>query len=408
MSRLVLAGRIALVRAGFLVGRLLPLRPRVVLATAHAAQAEGNLRYLRDELARRQPPIPVVVVAHRAAPGWRARLGATLHAVRAGYHLARERVTIVDDYFFPMYVVRPRPGTTYVQAWHACGAFKKFGYSVLDRSFGADEERVRRVSIHANYSVCLVSSMAVAPHYAEAFGQPLERFAAHLGIPRTDLFFDEARVARTAEALRRRYRLPAGRRVVLYAPTFRGASVTAARDAGHLDLELLHAALGRDHVLLLRLHPFVRDRLAVPRDLRGFAIDVSGHPDINELMLVSDVLVTDYSSAMYEFALLGRPILFLAPDVADYEGERGFYFDFRAEAPGPIVSTTAELAALLRAGVFDLERVEAFRRASFDAPGGGASARVVDRVIVPALAGRPPELATPGEPGEPWAAEARM
>jgi CDP-ribitol ribitolphosphotransferase len=193
--------------------------------------------------------------------------------------------------------------------------------------------------------------------------------------------------------------VPEGRRVILYAPTFRGASVTAARDAGHLDLALLEAALGRDHVLLLRLHPFVRSRLAVPRDLRGFAIDVSDHPDINELMLVSDILVTDYSSAMYEFALLGRPIVFLAPDVEAYEEERGFYFDFRAGAPGPIVGTTAELAAVLRAGVFDLERVAAFRRASFDVADGRATVRVVDRVILPALAGKPLDLAPPGDAG---------
>jgi CDP-glycerol glycerophosphotransferase (TagB/SpsB family) len=398
VSRLADAVRAGAVRAGFLAGRLLPLRPRVVLATAHAAQIEGNLRYLHDELARRRPAVRVVVLAHRAAPGRRPRRGAAGPALRAGYHLARERVTVVDDEFFPMSVVRPRPGTTYVQAWHACGAFKKFGDSVLDGSSGADPVRGRSAALHAGYTVCLVSSMAVAPHYAEAFGQPLDRFVAHLGIPRTDLFFDEARAARARAALRRRYRVPEGRRVILYAPTFRGTSASAARDAGHLDVELLHAALGRDHVLLLRLHPLVRDRLAVPGALRGFAIDVSDHPDINELMLVSDVLVTDYSSAVYEFALLGRPILFLAPDVAAYEDERGFYFDFRAEAPGPIVATTAELAALLRAGVFDLDRVEAFRRASFDAADGRASTRVVDRIILPALGGRPLDLDPAGEP----------
>jgi CDP-ribitol ribitolphosphotransferase len=408
----VVALRIALVRAGFLAGRLRPLRARVVLATAHADRLEGNLAFLRDELGRRTPAIPVVVLAHRAQRGWRARAAATWHAVRAGYHLARDRVTIVDDYFFPMYAIRPRRGTTFVQAWHASGAFKKFGYSVLDRSFGADAATVERVPIHANYTACLVSSMAVAPHYAEAFGQPLDRFVAHLGIPRTDVFFDRAHVGRVTADLRRRYRVPDGRRIVLYAPTYRGTSVTRARDAGHLDLELLHAALGRDHVILLRLHPFVRDRLAVPRDLRRFAIDVSDHPDINELMLISDVLVTDYSSAIYEFSLLGRPILFLAPDIADYEEERGFYFDFRAEAPGPIVATTAELAAVLRAGVFDLARVEAFARSSFDAADGRSTARVVDRIVLPALAGRPPQLAPDppdaGMAGEPSGGRDRM
>ncbi len=387
MSGAIVRLRIALVRVGFLIGSLLPLAPRVVLATSHAARLGGNLEFIREKLAQRQPPVPVVVLAHRPASGWRGRIAAIGPAIRAGYQLARARVVVVDDYYFPIYVVRPRPGTTFVQAWHACGAFKKFGYSVLDRSFGADEAMVRQVPIHANYDLCLVSSMAVAPHYAEAFRQPLDRFTSRLGIPRTDLFFDRERIARVEADLRHRYRIPEGRRVVLYAPTFRGDRVTDARDAGHLDVARLHEMLGDDHVVLLRLHPFVRDQLAIDPSLVGFAIDVSGHRDLNELMLVADVLVTDYSSAIYEFALLGRPILVLAPDIEAYERERGFYFDFRAEAPGPIVATTDELAALLRTGVFDRTRVEAFRSASFDVADGRATARLVDEVILPALAG---------------------
>ena len=400
MSGLLVTLRIALVRLGFRLGGLLPLRPRVVLATAHADRIGGNLACLRDELARRRPRIPVVVLACRPATGPRGRIAAAAHALRAGYHLATARAFVVDDYFFPMYVIRPRPGTTFVQVWHACGAFKKFGYSARDRSFGADEALLRRVRIHANYDVCLVSSRSVAPHYAEAFGQPLERFVARLGIPRTDLFFDEARVARVSEALRRRYRLPAGRRVILYAPTFRGESVTRARYAEHLDLDLLQAMLGDDCVVLLRLHPFIRDRHPIPAALREFAIDVSDHHDMNELMLISDILVTDYSSVIYEYSLLGRPILFLAPDVEAYEGERGFYFDFREGVPGPVFETTAELAAHIRSGRFDLARVDAFRRASFDVADGRSSARVVDEIVLPALAGRPATTSPGGPAGE--------
>jgi CDP-ribitol ribitolphosphotransferase len=154
-----------------------------------------------------------------------------------------------------------------------------------------------------------------------------------------------------------------------------------------MDLEVMHRVLGEDHVLLLKLHPFIRAAVQVPEALRKFAIDASNDPDVNELMLVSDVLVTDYSSVIYEFALLGRPIAFLAPDDGAYDEERGFYFDFRREAPGPIVDTTEDLAALIRAWEFDLERVAAFRDASFDVPPGGAAARLVDRVILPALQG---------------------
>ena len=179
----------------------------------------------------------------------------------------------------------------------------------------------------------------------------------------------------------------AGRKVILYAPTFRGDKVGQARYENLLDLELMQRVLGRDHVVLLRLHPLVRDRLVIPPDLAGFAIDASAYADINELMLVSDMLVTDYSSVIYEFALLGRPILFLAPDEDAYDLERGFYFDFRRDAPGPIFQSTDQLAAAIRADSFDLGRVTAFARDSFDVADGGATRRLVERVILPALDG---------------------
>jgi teichoic acid ribitol-phosphate primase len=385
MSGLVLTIRIALVRISFAISRHLRLRRRVVLATAHSPRLAGNLAAIADDLAARYPAIPVVTIAHRPASGVRGRIGAAWQAVVAAYHLATARVFIVDDYFFPIYVVRPRPGTTIIQTWHACGAFKKVGYSVLDKSFGVDEKLASRVRIHSNYDVCLVASQAAAPHYAEAFRQPLDRFVSRLGIPRTDVFFGDERLERTREAVRRRYGLTDGRRVVLYAPTFRGDSVTDAHATDDLDLDLLHRTLGDDHVVLVRLHPFVQSRTAIGPELEGFAIDVSDHPDINELMLVSDVLLTDYSSAIFEFALLGRPMVFFAPDYEAYEAERGFYFDYRTGVPGPIFETTEGVAGYLRAGIFDLERVDRFRQASFDIADGRSTARVTDELIVPSL-----------------------
>jgi len=138
-------------------------------------------------------------------------------------------------------------------------------------------------------------------------------------------------------------------------------------------------------VILLRLHPFVVQAVSIPPELASFAIDASTHPDINELMLVSDLLVTDYSSAIYEFALLGRPILFLAPDDAAYRDERGFYLDFPDDLPGPVHATTQSLAEGIAAGAFDLERVRRFAAASFDVADGRSTERVVDDLVLPAL-----------------------
>lgn len=381
-ARLVV--RITLVRLGFLLGRLLG-RPgrRVVLATSHAAAISGNLEEIRAEMARRSPPIPTTVIAFEPRTSLRGLAVAALASFRSGFQLAAARLVVVDDYFLPMYAIRKRPGTTYVQAWHASGAFKRFGYSILDRSFGASEEGVTKFPIHTNYDRCLVSAMRFAPFYAEAFRQPLERFDASIGIPRTDGLFGERRAA-AEQRVRAAY--PIGdRRVILYAPTFRGDTIVAARQPEDLDLVLLRRDLGPDHVVLLRQHPFVRRTRRLDPGLADFVIDVSEHPDIHELMVVSDVLVTDYSSAIYEFSLLGRPMAFFAPDRATYEGERGFYFDYATGVPGPVFDTTADLAAWLREGDFDLDRVARFRDESFDVADGHATERFVDRVVLPAL-----------------------
>lgn len=387
MSGAIVRVRTVAVRLGFAVGRRAPLRPQVVIASSHDATIRGNLASIRDRLAAAHPDVPVIVHAHRAPRGRLDPVRALARAVHAGYLLATSRVFIVDDYYFPIYVIRPRPGTTIIQTWHAAGAFKRFGYSVLDKSFGVDEAFVARIPIHSNYTVCLVSSMAVAPHYAEAFRLPLDRFASRYGIPRTDVLFDAALRDRVITDIHHRYDLPPGRRVILYAPTFRGDTVGTANAGPLLDLHVLRDALGEDHVLLLRLHPFVREAVAVGPDLADFVRDASAHPDINELLLVSDVLVTDYSSVIFEFALLGRPMVFFAPDLEAYEGERGFYFDYRTGVPGPVVATSAEVAAAIRRGDADHARVEAFARWAFDAADGHATERVVEELIIPRLAG---------------------
>jgi len=389
VKSLLVRVRLAAARLGFMLGRLRPVRSDVVLATAHAPALTGNLAVIEAAL-RSRPDVRGVrvrTIAYAPSGSIRGRIAALLGSVVAGYRLARAGVFVVDDYFFPLYAVRPRRGTTVVQVWHAAGALKKFGFSVADRTFGAEDAITSRVRIHSNYDVCLVSSTAAIPAYAEAFGQPPERFVSALGIPRTDALVDPAAADAAREAVRRRYRLPAAKRLILWAPTFRGDRILDARADESLDLGLLRAALGADHVLLLRLHPFVRSALAIPPGSEGFVVDASDDPSINELMLASDILVTDYSSVVFEYALLGRPIALFAPDLPAYERERGFYVDYRTAMPGPVFSTTEPLAAWLRAGVFDLERVRSFARHWFDVADGQATERFVERVVLPTLRG---------------------
>ena len=385
-SILLLRIRILSTQVAYALARLLPVRRRVVLASAQSGRISGNLAAIRDELAAHHPEIPVIELVGRPGGGRRGKLLQWRLGFRGGWHLARSAVFVVDDYFFPLFVIRRRPGTFVVQVWHGAGAFKQFGYSLRkgEKSFGSQTRKHDLVRIHTNYDLALVSSMRFARYYAEAFDQPESLFSSSLGVARTDVLCDPVRRDQAAARVRAGLALPAGRTVVLYAPTFRGDTIASARYSDELDLEALHAAVGDGVVLLMRLHPFVREGLVIPEHLREFAVDASALPDINELMLVSDVLVTDYSSSIYEFALLGRPIVLFAPDHDRYVAERGFYFDdYVSGVPGPVVETTEALADVLLRGEYDLERVREFAEESFDVADGTATRRFVDQVVLP-------------------------
>ena len=395
-DRLRLVAQTQLLRLLQRLARLAPVQDKVVFASSRASRLGGNLLWIHDALRRDIPSARVVTLlrplhSERGNPLARG-LSYLGFMWRTAREMATARLFIVDDYFFPLYVLPARKGTFAVQTWHASGPFKRIGYAVLDKGFGATEWSVRYLPIHTNYGAALTGSRDSAKHYAEAFNMPVSRFVSSIGIPRTDAMFGAERIETICRSIRERYRIPAGRRVVLYAPTFRGTTVRSATTPANLDLHALAASLRGTSVLLIKEHPFVKDRIAIPSTLADIAIDVSDYPDINELMLLSDALVTDYSSAIFEFALLERPMAFFAPDLADYEEERSFFWDFRSGVPGPIFTESAELGEWLAATEHDLAPVRAFRARWIEIADGRSSERFVRQIVTPILKGGEPEV----------------
>ena len=383
--------RVLAARAGAGLARLRPIQERVYIAVNRDEALRGSLREIHLTL-QSLSPAPRILVDVEADS---ERQGIPIISLIAGvfqivvrsYRVASSRLVIVDDYFFPIYPVKKRQGVTIVQVWHACGAFKRFGRATLEAEWGADKIFLSWVPIHANYDLTLVSSASIAPIYAAAFGQSVETISAAFGIPRTDALTPSPRRDATERTVRSRLGLTDRRTTVLYAPTFRGADLKGAAAPELLDIAALHRALGSDYRLILRLHPFVKSAMRIPTEVGDFVVDASGEPDANEVLLAADMLVTDYSSIVFEYALLGRPMAFLAPDLAAYERERGFFFDYRTGVPGPVVETTEQLARWILAKEFDLRRVGDFAAASFDVMDGRATERFVTGVALPALRG---------------------
>jgi CDP-ribitol ribitolphosphotransferase len=372
MSRLeyLLAGAI-LRLARFFFSHLRVRRNRVVLATARVSTLDGNLLHIHEAMRERHPELEYVLLLEPYSYGLAGKLAYLVRLVRGMYHLQTARLFIVDNAYLPVHVAPHRAATTVVQVWHAAGALKRFG---LDTTTPVAEPE--RTFLHRYYDAVVVGGEWTRAPYAAALRTPIERVIA-LGSPRTDFFFDESALSAARDRVLAAYPALTGRRVVLYAPTFRGRGI-AKRPAPGVDAARLRAALPAGDALVLKTHPNL-DPAATPTD--GYDVVVDPTADINDLLSLTDILITDYSSSVVEFALLHRPIILLVGDLAGYEVDPGLYLDYRTEMIGTQVVDTDGIIAAIATDRFDLSGYDAFIARQLGASRGGASARFVSHFL---------------------------
>jgi teichoic acid ribitol-phosphate primase len=351
---------------------LLPARPgRIVLASPRKAVLDGNLRAIHAAVMTLLPGADVVVLSEPYSYGLAGKIGYALRAVRGMYHLRTAGLVIVDNAWLPIHVAPHASRTTVVQVWHAVGALKRFGVDTVPPPMEPE-----RTFLHRYYDWVVTSGEASREPWARALRTPAERVVA-LGSARTDALLDEAALAAARTRVTSAHPALRDRRVITYAPTFRGRG-RGKRPAPGLDAGRLRAALGPGDILVLKSHPNL-DRTLV--DVAGFDIVIDPADDMNDLLAATDVLVTDYSSSIFEFALLRRPLVLLVGDLAEYEREPGLYLDYRTEMIGTQVVDTEGVIQAIRSSRFDLSGHDAFIARHLGACDGGASRRFVDRFV---------------------------
>ena len=315
--------------------------------------------------------------APQTAAGFPADIAHVPFGSRESIAALEEADVVVSNDHIPLDWAK-RPGTIYLQTWHGT-PLKRIHNDVR----WAPEGRLAYLKHDiARWDLLLSPNPASTPRLRKAFGY---RGPIHeTGLPRNDRLSDPHRDEIRA-AVRADLGIDAGQTAVLYTPTWRDDLVflrTGPQDFEFpLDLADFGGRLGDSHVLLLRLHNMVTDRLEIAE---GTAVrDVCNHPDIRDLYLAADLLVTDYSSTMFDFAITGKPLLFYTYDLEDYRDRlRGFYFDLEDVAPGPLAHTSADLVS----AIADLDAVREryaekyadFRRTFCALEDGAATDRVLD------------------------------
>lgn len=366
-----------------------PKKGRILFASDQQPTMEGNLRRVHERMLQRGLDARFDLRRSFRLPGTTGWLTTT----RILYLMATSEIILLDDYFGLLNTVTIDPRTRVIQLWHAGSGFKSVGYS---RFGSSDSPRLRQP--HRQYTYAICGSEHLRPVYAEAFGIE-ESAIIPTGLPRIDWFLDEERTAAFTTTFFAEHPHLRGKRIILFAPTFRGSSYhTAFYDDGVIDFDALAEACGPDTVVLFRMHHFVKDAVRIPERHRDRFFDVTRFADGLGLLHVTDLLMTDYSSIIYEFALLDRPMLFFAPDRANYAATRGFHRDYEETAPGRVCETFDDLVRALRDGDFATDKLARFRAENFDRIDTGAGDRVIDWLILdehPESHAAPPHRAAP-------------
>lgn len=286
----------------------------------------------------------------------------------------------------PLWLPKPK-NTVYVQTWHGT-PLKRLGVDIEQVHMpGTNTEKYRRnVTAEASRWDFLISPNAYS---TEIFRRAFQYQGAIIesGYPRNDFLLrtnNEGKITK----LKIKCQLPLDKKIILYAPTWRDNQFYRKgkyRFHLELDLDLLREKLGKDYIILLRLHYLVAENLDLS-DYEGFVYNFSNHEDIRELYLIADILITDYSSVFFDYANLKRPMIFFVYDIDIYRDHlRGFYFDIEKHAPGPLVQTTKEIIQEVKriedVGFKPSENIEQFYNKFCYLEDGQATKRVVEAVF---------------------------
>ncbi|MFJ8257630.1 CDP-glycerol glycerophosphotransferase family protein [Peribacillus asahii] len=367
------------------MSKVLPVDKNLILfESGLGKQFSDSPKYIYEELLKRDAPYKKVWVYNNNLPVKDKQTKRIKRLSPEYYYYLAKAGYWVNNQNFPTYLSK-RKETTYLQTWHGT-PLKKMQFDI-ENIQGRDDEYLNRVHHATKTWDYLISP---SPYASKAFRSAFryEKEMLEVGYPRNDLFYRDD-VDELSKEIVRKLKLPSDKKVILYAPTFRDNQTSKNNKFVfelNFDLEAMKQALGDEYILLLRMHVVISNNLTIPEEYRDFVMNVSKYPDIQELYLISDILMTDYSSVMFDFANTNRPILYYTYDLDDYRDNlRGFYIDFEDEAPGPLMKTTEDIIdAVLHLDEVNKKyetKYRAFRSKYCGLEDGKASERAVDLVF---------------------------
>jgi len=358
---------------------LLPNLKKEVLFIENMPQVSANFKYIKKEIDNYNK-----IQRGRNRIKYRAiALNTTLREkILYPYYIGRANYIILAEHIPYISYLKKREKTKVIQTWHAAGAFKKFGHSTSYMPGGPNPFEDTKMELHRNYDIATVSSPEVVKYYAEAFRLNMDKVKP-IGLPRADFFFDEKEKILVKESLYESYPFLKNKKVILYAPTFRGSGSSRKNFDMEFDYNRIAENISEDYVIVLKLHPSVKAcDININERFQNKVFNLSEYENINDLLIITDILIADYSSVVFEYSLLERPIIFYAYDLEEYAMDRDLYYNYEEFIPGPLATTIEDVIEIINNNYYDLERVRKFGDKFFYKKDGNSSKRFLEEILL--------------------------
>jgi CDP-ribitol ribitolphosphotransferase len=329
--------------------KLFPSKQKVCFISRQGDVPPVDFELLDSEFASNYPDWETVVLAKTLEPGALGGIRYLFHMFRQMYHIATSKVVVLDSYCIAISVLHHKHSLTVIQMWHAIGLLKKAGYALLGLPGGRNPKVAKIMNMHGNYDLICSSAESCRKSIAEVFGYGSNRVIVN-PLPRVDLLRDTKYVNEVATEINEYYPDLHKKKTILYAPTHR-------KDESALQSELnnLVAAIDFDRYnLIVKPHP-----LSSLASVDGRVL-FDRHFESVRIATIADAVIVDYSSILFEVAILGKPIYFFTFDLSEYLDHVGFFVDFENEIPGEKFLTASATLNSIEKGEFDQEKMRAF------------------------------------------------
>ena len=326
-----------------------PKQNKVTIVSRQGNTPSADISMLRDEIKRQSPDTEVLCLCRKIGPGIGGRISYAFHLLKQMWHLGTSRAIVTDSYCIGISLVKQRKDVKIVQMWHALGAFKKFGLSIAgEGGEGRSNVIADAMNMHKNYTHIVISGEKCREPYKEAFGYTNKELVK-LSLPRVDSILDPEAEKTALLKIHKEYPELEGRKVVVYAPTFR-----KGRDISPEIRVLGKKLTEKEYVFVVKKHPLME----LKGDFENIIVD--NIFTTLEMLYRADYVICDYSAVVFEAALMEKPLFFYNFDFEEYEDRRNFYLDYENDMPGVISGDPERIASAIENDEFDMSRIKYF------------------------------------------------